>query len=633
MHAEPVRNGTSRVFVTADITVDEARDALKRILASEKFIRSKRSSELLTHLVEARLAGDTEKLKAFSIAIDVFGRDDSFNPDTDTLVRVQASRLREILDTYYLTEGTRDRIRISLPKGSYVVSFGRVECRPASAIEPERPSFDGQRASAASGNGQGSVQAPSHAPARKPGKSSILRHARRRLAGGRPGLGLRHGVKRLTASPRGQVTLFSVLGLLALAALAAYFGMPDYSAGKELPTGPRIGVLPVIDEAHKGTGRDGKNGLTFQLLHDLVRFKDLYVVALEDQETPDGAGPRERARAIDLEFLLRSSLRQEGDAMVLSAQVERVDSAQVMWANTYRRPLTPSGLFDAFGQMSGQVAAEVGSAYGPVQRQVRSRIRYRAQADTAAYHCMLRFYDYVANKSAKAHFLQRECLEATVKRRPDQARPWAMLSWIYGDEIRYGLNPRGTDAAKRALEAARTAVTLVPDDAFNLQYLAEAQILSRMDKLAEYNLAKAIELNPNDADLAATFAWQLAYMGKWQDAADYANKALQLSPAHPNWYRIVPFMVAYRNADYVTALSLASNRLIIDSPIGHLGQILALVGMERRQEAIGVLAEMDKAYPGLTDDRIDDMFARQRLPAEIGERAKQVIAELRQQSS
>ena len=101
----------------------QVREALERIVSSEVFARSERARDLLRYLVEQDLSGHSDRLKGFSIAVDVFGKDDRFDPSTDTVVRVQAGRLRELLDQYYAEAGADDRLRISIPRGSYVPAY------------------------------------------------------------------------------------------------------------------------------------------------------------------------------------------------------------------------------------------------------------------------------------------------------------------------------------------------------------------------------------------------------------------------------------------------------------------------------------------------------------------------------
>lgn len=96
---------------------------LERILGSPDLAQSGRIKAFLRFVVEETLNGRAERLKEYTIATEVFGRDESFDPQTNTIVRVQAGRLRRQLERYYLTEGAGDEIRISLPKGSYVPVF------------------------------------------------------------------------------------------------------------------------------------------------------------------------------------------------------------------------------------------------------------------------------------------------------------------------------------------------------------------------------------------------------------------------------------------------------------------------------------------------------------------------------
>lgn len=97
--------------------------ALDRIRESKTLGGGSRQFALLHYVVGAELAGDGENVKAYSIAIDVLGRDEDFDPSTDSIVRVEFNRLRQMLDIYYLTEGRNEAVRITIPKGSYRPSF------------------------------------------------------------------------------------------------------------------------------------------------------------------------------------------------------------------------------------------------------------------------------------------------------------------------------------------------------------------------------------------------------------------------------------------------------------------------------------------------------------------------------
>src|SRR4051812_1717519 len=103
------------------------RDQLARILASATFQQGDRLKRFLSFIVLEAIAGRQNELKEYVIGVQVFGKEDSFDPRTDPIVRVQARRLRAKLVTYYLEEGRADELIVDLPKGGYAPVFKRRE--------------------------------------------------------------------------------------------------------------------------------------------------------------------------------------------------------------------------------------------------------------------------------------------------------------------------------------------------------------------------------------------------------------------------------------------------------------------------------------------------------------------------
>ena len=99
------------------------RRQLQRILASNDFRVPERNRKFLSYVVEEALAGRADRIKAYSIAIEAFGRDASFDPQSDPVVRIEAGHVRRALERYYLTGGQLDPLIISIPIGGYVPTF------------------------------------------------------------------------------------------------------------------------------------------------------------------------------------------------------------------------------------------------------------------------------------------------------------------------------------------------------------------------------------------------------------------------------------------------------------------------------------------------------------------------------
>ncbi len=118
------------------------RDELERLTESPGLQHAEGLCQLLRYLVEHALANPGEHVKEYQIAIEVFGRPQSFDPRLDSTVRVQTSRLRNKLVEYYATSGTHDAVVIDIPKGSYSAVFRGRHATPVETISPieEMPS-------------------------------------------------------------------------------------------------------------------------------------------------------------------------------------------------------------------------------------------------------------------------------------------------------------------------------------------------------------------------------------------------------------------------------------------------------------------------------------------------------------
>lgn len=105
------------------IPAPEIRSQLELVLRSRAFFQSHRIRRFLRFVVEESLLGQPHRLKEYLIGLEVFDRREAFDPRVDSIVRVEARRLRYKLEEYYRTEGREDSIRIVLRKGSYVPIF------------------------------------------------------------------------------------------------------------------------------------------------------------------------------------------------------------------------------------------------------------------------------------------------------------------------------------------------------------------------------------------------------------------------------------------------------------------------------------------------------------------------------
>src|SRR5882724_1300057 len=116
-------------------TAAEITAAVERMIASEVFSRSPQLGAFLRFVTDATLRGKSDRIKAYTIGVEVLRRDPSFDPQIDPIVRVEATRLRRAIERYYAGPGLEDAIIIDLPRGSYVPTFNR---RTGILIDPDQ---------------------------------------------------------------------------------------------------------------------------------------------------------------------------------------------------------------------------------------------------------------------------------------------------------------------------------------------------------------------------------------------------------------------------------------------------------------------------------------------------------------
>src|SRR5215831_15426907 len=106
-----------------DVSRDDKLQQLEKVLQSRILHGSESLRAFLRYVVENAVDHREIFLKEYTIATEVFGRDGSYDSRNDSVVRVQAGRLRTKLHEYYATEGVNDKVVIDLPKGHYTPSF------------------------------------------------------------------------------------------------------------------------------------------------------------------------------------------------------------------------------------------------------------------------------------------------------------------------------------------------------------------------------------------------------------------------------------------------------------------------------------------------------------------------------
>jgi adenylate cyclase len=552
----------------------DVREELERILGSPGFEASARNRRFLEYIVEEMLAGRGDRLKGVTIAIDVFGREATIDPQHDPVVRVEAAKLRRRLERYYLSAGREDPIRIDIPKGGYAPTF---EQREPALPDPASIVPAGERAAAAAAT-----------PARGNGRSRWPWLATGLL----PGL------------------LVGALGWFGMDLAPRSWSGSSPDVATDLPHGPKIAVLPFVNLSGDPRQAYFAEGVTDQIVTDLAQFKALFVLSIEStaKYQEQSADPQRLKRELGVDYLLDGSVRREPDRLRLSTRLVDTQSGNVIWAKTYDDKLDPANLFEIQDDVSQEVSATVASNYGLIAEAGLAGAQHRPPKSFVAYDCVLRYYHYQRLFDPPEHAKVRACLEHAVELDPDYSDAWAVLANIYAQEHRFGFNPRPQlyDSHERSLTAAYRAVEIDPRNPTGQLMLANA-LFDRHD-LVGFKAAgeRAIALNPNDPEPLAHYGVRLVYMGEWERGLALVTKAIALNPGHPQWY-LDPFIyVHYQRGDYQRAWVEAQSQGVSGDVWWLLFRVMILGELGRREEAQPLIEAALRLKPDVRE-RLWDM--------------------------
>ena len=140
-----------------EIGKEQKLEQLERVLQSRTLQNSESLKAFLRFVVEKTVADRDVLLKEYTIATEVFGRNSDYDPRIDSVVRVQAGRLRTKLQEYYTTEGKGDPVIIDLPKGHYHPVFNCPHQEAAAEVTTDLPALSATGEAATNGHGAASA--------------------------------------------------------------------------------------------------------------------------------------------------------------------------------------------------------------------------------------------------------------------------------------------------------------------------------------------------------------------------------------------------------------------------------------------------------------------------------------------
>ncbi len=579
----------------ADVADTQVRSALQRVVTSAEFSRSPQLQRFLTFVVNESLAGRSDRLKEYTIGVEVFARPATYDPRLDSLVRVEAKRLRDLLEHYYQNNGKFDVVRIELPRGSYV------------------PLFRSQ---------QKGVH-PSDSEAE-------------------------------TRWHRAWIVI--PLAAVLLMGFGAYFGIRTRSETAKVPR--TIAVLPFENLSSDPENEYLCFGLMDEVTTDLAKNRSLRVIArTSSSRFKRGDDIAIIARQLKADAILEGSVSKWGDRVRVTAQLINAADSVHLWAENFEGASNDPLLVQ--NDVSLKIAnAVVVRLIGNGRSEHRS-VQYSDNAEANLLYWKGAYFRRPIGTLNWRQNLARskEFFQAAVQKDPRFAAAYSALADVcatMGWESS-GFSDTG-EHMRCAREAATQALDL--DDSLSEAYAALATVQFSYDydhTAAEKSFQRALQLNPSDARAHMWYAVALAPLGRFDESRSQARQAKELDPlsfATANQLAFIEYLArrygdAGRVAQEILALDpkMASSHAILGTAyeaqgnrekaiseykeaiainpnqqysIGRLGRLYAIIGRQEEARRLlneieadrgtGVSSDVYQAYICLGLDDFDNVF-------------------------
>ena len=277
------------------------------------------------------------------------------------------------------------------------------------------------------------------------------------------------------------------------------------------------------------------------------------------------------AEDLGVRYLLEGSARRAAGHVRINAQLVDAASGEHLWAERFDRSL--EDIFAVQDEVTGKI---VEALLGRLRTLLPPRNRPRS---LEAYDLCVRarkLMDDEPRTAQQAHLM----LTRAVSLDPEYAEAYrwlAMNHWMGSVHSGGPTEP----ARKIALDFARKAVAIDPNDAGCRWVLAYLLAYERNFAEADAAFAMAIELDPNEADTWAALSDIAVLAGRVEEGLDHIRKAFRLNPYPASWYYLTLGQAQYAVGDYEAAVETlrrdetysTSSRRFLAASLAQLGRL------------------------------------------------------------
>ncbi len=329
--------------------------------------------------------------------------------------------------------------------------------------------------------------------------------------------------------------------------------------GPHVDDRPSIAVLPFVSMSADNAHDYLSDGITENIITGLSRYRDLSVIASYSVFSYKGKARKiqEVAKALGVCFVLEGSVQKSSDRVRITAQLIDGDSGAHLWAERFDRGVEDiTAVLDEVTEMI--VARLAGTWGGRLHKAWRGRAEKSSPQNFQAYDHFQRGIDVFSSFAPGCTDKARECFHKAIELDPAYGKPYAKMAWAYLTDVMFGWSEDSARSMAEALKYAKLAITHDDDEAYGHWALGGYYLFCGMHDRAIAAYERALEVNPNDADVMNDYGSILSYVGRPKEGVEWMRKAMRLNPHFPEWWTSTVHGPVYFDArlyeDGITAL-------------------------------------------------------------------------------
>ncbi len=359
---------------------------------------------------------------------------------------------------------------------------------------------------------------------------------------------------------------------------------------------PSILVLPFINMGGAPEQEFFADGLTEDILTDLSRFHELFVISRNTSFKYKGqtVDVKKVARELGVHYVVEGSVRKAGNRVRITVQLIDAESDHHIWAERYDRDME-----DIFAIQDEVTSGIVSTLPRRLEADARSRAERKLPANLAAYECVLeaKVLHHRSNRADNDRALR--LIRHAIELDPGYGHARAWHACILGQQWGYGWcdDRAATEAAiEQELEIA---LGLDQNDSDVHRILAAVGVMRNVLDQATFHQQRALALNPNDDLIVVQHGEVLTWLGEPESGIEWIRKAMRLNPYHPErfWFHLARAQFTARR--YAEAIESLGH---ITSPDALHCTLIAACNAQlgHTAQAAAHAAEVLKRLPGFT---------------------------------